>query len=138
MSRSSVRTAFGLLIAAQAAHSIEEYLGRLWEVFPPAAFVSGLVSPNREVGFIILNIALVAFGLWCFLWPVSRGWAAAPVFVSIWTVIELVNGLVHPLWSLLQGRYTAGVATAPILLVLAINLAWQSLGDRPVRGSTVR
>jgi Protein of unknown function with HXXEE motif len=135
MSHSSVRTAFGLLIAAQAVHSIEESLGRLWEVFPPAAFVSGLVSSNREAGFIGLNIALVAFGLWCFLWPVSRAWSSAPVFVSIWTVIEIVNGLGHPLWSFLQGHYTPGVATAPILLVLAINLAWQSLGGRPARGS---
>ena len=138
MSHSSVRTAFGLLIAAQMAHSIEEYAGRLWEVFPPAAFVSGLVSSNREAGFAILNVVLVAFGLWCFIWPVSRGWAAAPTLISIWTVIEIVNGLGHPLWSLLQGRYTPGVATAPILLLLAINLAWQSLGDRPARSSTVR
>ena len=136
MSHSSVRTAFGLLIAAQAAHSIEESLGRLWQVFPPAAFVSGLVSSNREAGFIVLNIGLVAFGIWCFLWPVSRDWAVAPAFVSIWTVIEIVNGLGHPLWSLLQGRYTPGVATAPILLVLALNLAWRSLGDRSERRST--
>jgi hypothetical protein len=136
MSHSSVRTAFGLLIAAQAAHSIEEYVGRLWEVFPPAAFVSGLVSSNREAGFIGLNIGLVAFGIWCYLWPVSRAWAVAPALISIWTVIEIVNGLGHPLWSLLQGRYTPGVATAPILLVLALNLAWRSLGDRSERPST--
>lgn len=135
MSPSSTKTAFGLLIAAQAAHSIEESLGRLWEVFPPAALVSGLVSSNRQVGFIALNIALVAFGIWCFLWPVSRAWPSAATYISIWTVIEIINGLTHPLWSLLQGHYTPGVATAPVLLVLAINLAWQSLGDRPTRGS---
>ena len=138
MSRSSQRTAFGLLIAAQAAHSIEEYLGRLWEVFPPAAFVSGLVSANPEAGFIALNIALVAFGLWCFLVPVSRAWPSASVFISIWTAIEIMNGLGHPLWSLLQGHYTPGVATAPLLLLLAINLAWRSSGVRPARGPSVR
>ena len=138
MSRPSPRTAFGLLIAAQAAHSIEESVGRLWEVFPPAAFVSGLVASNREVGFIALNIALVAFGFWCFLWPVSRAWASAPRFIAIWTAIEIVNGLGHPLWSLLQGHYTPGTATAPLLLLLAINLARQSLGDRPARRSSVR
>jgi len=38
---------------AQAAHSIEEYAGRLWESFPPARLVSGLVSPDLERGFII-------------------------------------------------------------------------------------
>lgn len=138
MSRPPPRIAFGLLIAAQAAHSIEEDLGRLWEVFPPAAFVSGLVSSNRETGFIALNIALVAFGLWCFLWPVWRAWPSAPAFIAIWTAIELVNGLGHPLWSLLQGHYTPGTATAPILLLLALNLARQSLGDRSARRSTVR
>lgn len=130
MSHSSARTVFGLLIAAQAAHSVEEYLGRLWEVFPPAAFASGLVSSNRQAGFVALNIALVAFGLWCFARPVSRGWPSAPRFVAIWTAIEIINGLGHPLWSLFQGHYTPGVATAPILLVLAISLAWLSLGDR--------
>ena len=136
MSRPPPKTVFGLLIAAQAAHSVEEYLGRLWEVFPPATFVSGLVSSDHEAGFVVLNIALVAFGVWCFLWPVSRGWSSASRFVMIWTMIEIINGLGHPLWSLLQGHYTPGVATAPILLVLAVTLAWQSLGARPPRRST--
>jgi len=135
MSYSSVRTVFGLLIATQAAHSLEEYLGRLWEVFPPAAFLTGLVSSNREAAFIVLNIVLVGFGVWCFLWPVSRRWPSAPRFVAIWTTVEIINGLGHPLWSLLQGRYTPGVATAPILLLLALTLVWQSLGGRSARGS---
>ena len=37
------KVAFGALIVIQAAHSMEEYVGRLWESFPPAALVSGLV-----------------------------------------------------------------------------------------------
>jgi hypothetical protein len=52
-------TTFGLLILAQAAHSIEEYAGRLWESFPPARFVSGLVSDDLRLGFLVLNVALV-------------------------------------------------------------------------------
>ena len=125
MSHSSARTVFGLLVATQAAHSIEEYFGRLWEVFPPATLVSGLVSSNRELGFIVVNIALVTFGLWCFVWPVSREWPSAPRFVAIWTTVEIINGLGHPLWSLFRARYTPGVVTAPILLLLAVSLAWQ-------------
>jgi hypothetical protein len=27
---------FGALVLAQAAHAVEEYVGRLWESFPPA------------------------------------------------------------------------------------------------------
>ena len=35
---------FGALIAAQAMHSIEEYSGRLYEVFPPARFMCGCAA----------------------------------------------------------------------------------------------
>lgn len=127
---------FLALVGAQAAHSVEEYVGRLYDVFPPARYVSGLVSPNREVGFLIVNVALVSFGLWCVFWPVRRHWPAAVALAWFWIVIELVNGIGHPLWSLLQLRYTPGVATAPLLLGLALYLAWQLRpGRRDISGT---
>jgi hypothetical protein len=55
--------AFAALIAAQAAHSVEEYLGQLYDSFPPARFVSGLVSSNLERGFVIANVLLVTSGI---------------------------------------------------------------------------
>jgi len=113
---------FGLLILTQAAHSIEEYSGRLWESFPPAYFVSGLVSTDRELGFLVLNAALVTFGTWCYLVPIRRRWPSAAGITLGWSLIELINGVGHPLWSLRQGGYTPGLATAPVLLVLAIIL----------------
>ena len=116
---------FLALVVVQAMHSIEEYFGRLYEVFPPARFVSGLISENLERGFIIFNVTLVSFGLWCFLWPVRRGWPSAAGFAWIWVGIEMVNGIGHPLWSLRELGYTPGVATAPLLLVLALYLAHQ-------------
>ncbi len=116
---------FLLLVIVQALHSLEEFAGRLYEVFPPARFVSGLVSQNLERGFIILNVALLTFGLWCFFWPIRRRWPSAALCAWIWVGIELVNGVGHPLWSLSVLRYTPGVATAPVLLVLALYLAWQ-------------
>lgn len=61
--------AFGALVLAQAAHSLEEYMGRLWESFPPARFLTGLISQDLEQGFVVINVSLVAFGVWCFLWP---------------------------------------------------------------------
>ena len=118
--------AFGLLILAQAAHSVEEYVGRLWESFPPARLLTGLFSENRERAFLALNVALVAFGFWCFIWPVRRGWPSAALFAWIWVVIELINGIGHPLWALRVGGYAPGVVTAPALLVLAIWVARES------------
>jgi Protein of unknown function with HXXEE motif len=121
MSRFTI--AFGALVVAQAAHSVEEYVGRLWENFPPAAFLTGLISSNGERGFIILNVAIVAFGLWCLIWPVRLGWRSANALAWGWVVIETINGVGHPAWTILRGRYTPGVGTAPLLLVLALYLA---------------
>lgn len=120
-----VQSAFIGLIAVQAAHSVEEYIGKLYAVFPPAIFVSGLVSENLDRGFAILNVALVSFGLSCFLFPVLRRWPSAIPICWGWTVIEIVNGVGHPFWSLRQCKYVPGTATAPLLFVVAIYLASQ-------------
>ena len=124
---------FLALISAQAAHSLEEYAGRLYDVFPPAVFVSGLLSSDRRRGFIAFNVALVAFGLFCFLGPVRRSWPSAVALAWFWVCIEVVNGVGHPLWSLYQRAYTPGFATAPLLLVLALLLA-RDLRVPPVPG----
>jgi Protein of unknown function with HXXEE motif len=116
---------FGALVLVQAAHSVEECVGRLWESFPPARFVAGLISQDLERGFAIGNVSLVAFGLWCWLWPVRRGWPSAVYLAWAWAVIEIINGIVHPLWTLREGGYTPGVATAPLLLALGVYLAIQ-------------
>ena len=120
-----MKVAFGALIVAQMAHSTEEYVGRLWESFAPARFVSGLVSSDREFGFVVLNCALVAFGVWCLLFPVRKEWPSAGGFIWVWTVVEAINGTVHIGWSVIQGGYTPGVLTAPLLLAIALYLAFQ-------------
>lgn len=122
---------FVALIGVQAVHSVEEYLGRMYELFPPARFVSGLVSQDLQRGFIIANVALVTFGLWCFIWPMRRRWRSAATIGWVWVTIELVNGVVHPLWSLFELRYTPGVVTAPVLLILALYLARQLRAELP-------
>jgi len=121
---------FAALILTQAAHSIEEYAGRLYESFPPARFVSGLFSANLRRGFLIGNAVLIAVGIWCLLYPVLRRWPSASGVITIWSVIELGNGLGHPLWSFVQGGYTPGVVTAPILLLLALLLLREKFRDR--------
>ena len=112
---------FLLLILAQAAHSVEEYVTKLYEVFAPARFVSGLVSANLGVGFVVFNAGLVGFGLWCWAFPVRSGWPAARGLAWFWVILELGNGIGHSVLALSRRGYFPGVATAPLLLVFA---AW--------------
>jgi hypothetical protein len=133
-----LQVAFGAVVMAQAAHSVEEYVGRLWETFPSARVLPGLVSEDPGRGFLVLNLLLVTFGVWCLLWPIRRGWPSAPIVAWAWVVVEMINGVGHPLWALRQGRYTPGLLTAPALLVLALNLAREvrlstGAGPSPVR-----
>jgi len=114
---------FLLLILAQAAHSVEEYFTKLYEVLAPARFVSGLISNDLALGFLVANAALVAFGLWCWAVPVRSGWAAARGLAWFWAVLELGNGLGHSVLALRQGGYFPGVGTAPLLLLFATWLA---------------
>jgi hypothetical protein len=116
---------FAALLVVQALHSVEEYCGRLWVVFQPAAFISGLISDDHRLGFIVFNLILLTFGVWCFFWPIRRGRPAPGGVVAFWVAIELINGIGHPLWTLRQRAYTPGVITAPVLLLLAISLVWQ-------------
>lgn len=117
--------AFGALVLTQAAHSVEEYVGRLWETFPPARFLTGFVSHDHAQGFLLIDAALLAFGVWCLVWPIRRDWPNAALLAWTWVTIEVINGVGHPLWSRRMGGYTPGVATAPVLLVLALYLARQ-------------
>ena len=126
---SRVQAAFGALVLAQAAHSTEESIWRLWESFPPARFVSGLVSDDLQSGFIFLNVCIVTFGAWCYIWPVRRQWPIATPILWGWIVVETINGIVHPAWSVLQGGYTPGVVTALMLAPLALYLAKQVLAS---------
>jgi hypothetical protein len=86
--------AFGALILTQAVHSTEEYLG----------------------------LAFIAFGVWAYLVPVRRQWPSAIPIIWFWAILEVINAVGHTLWSVRQGGYTPGVATAPVLLVLSIYL----------------
>ena len=113
---------FGALVLTQAAHSVEEYTGELYRSFPPARFVSGLISSNHERGFAIANIVIVVLGLWCALVPVARRWPSAWAITVIWAAVELMNGLGHLLWSAYQGGYTPGAATAPTQLIVSLLL----------------
>ena len=116
------RVAFLALIVAQAAHSIEEYVFRLFDVLAPARFVSGLFSSDLARGFAIANIALVLFGVWCYVARVRRGLPSARGLAWFWALLEVGNGISHSALAIRRGGYFPGVATAPLLLGISVYL----------------
>jgi len=119
-----IKIAFLLLVLVQALHSIEEYFGKLWEVYAPAKFITGLVSSDHEKGFIIINIALFIVGL-LILFALVRNYSFAVVPVWILTVMEIINSVGHSIWAIMERDYVPGVATAPVLFILAVYLVRQ-------------
>jgi hypothetical protein len=116
------RSAFLILILAQAAHSVEEYLFELYNVFGPARWVSGIVSADLPTGFAVVNTGVVAFGIWCYLARVRPGHVSARSWVWPWVLVEGTNGIGHPLIALGRGEYFPGVLTAPLLLATSLYL----------------
>jgi Protein of unknown function with HXXEE motif len=112
-----------VLVLIQAAHSIEEYATKLYEVFPPARFLSGLLSDDHATGFLAGNVVLVAFALFCYAVPVRSGWPAARALAWFWVLLELGNGTGHLLLAASRGGYFPGAATAPFLLFASVWLA---------------
>ncbi len=124
------KNAFLALIIVQALHSIEEYVFQLWVTFPPARFLTGLVAADLEAGFIAINASVVALGFCCYWWPVRRHWGSAAPIAWLWVAMELVNGIGHPVWSVMQRGYTPGLITSLMLLPLALLLARRLWSER--------
>ena len=124
-----VQLVFLCLILGQAAHSVEEYITRLYAVFAPARLVSSLFSANLKTGFVVANVLLVSIGLLCWLLPVRLGWRGARGVVWFWTVLELGNGFGHSFFALSRWGYFPGVITAPFLLLFAGWLAALQLSE---------
>ena len=114
----SVRSLFLALILAQAAHSVEEYVFRLYDVLAPARYVSGLFGVDRQIGFVAANFALVLFGLWCWAARVGPGRRGGRGLAWFWALLEIANGFGHIALAIVAGGYFPGLATAPLLLGL--------------------
>jgi len=127
------RSLFLTLVLAQAAHSVEEYVFRLWEVLAPARFISGLVSSNLPLGFAIANVALIAFALWCYIARVRRDHPGARAWAWFWTVLEAGNGIGHLAFAAQRGAYFPGAATAPLLILTALWLGMTLASDERPR-----
>ena len=121
---------FIVMVLVQGLHSIEEFIGKLWDSFPPARVLCSLVSDDLVTGFLIINIGLFIFGLWCWVFPVRKNYFYAQFLIWFWIVIELVNGIGHPIWTLMQRAYTPGILTSPIILIIAIVLSRKQLNKK--------
>jgi hypothetical protein len=86
------------------------------------------VSSDRELGFLLINLALGLFGLWCLVWPVLRRWQSATALMWFWIALEGVNGVGHPAWAAWSHGYQPGLITALVLLPVSVALATQLLG----------
>jgi Protein of unknown function with HXXEE motif len=129
------RRAFLWLVLAQAAHSIEEYVFELYDEFGPTRVVSGLLSDDIPTGFALGNIIIVGLGLACYVVWVRPGRSGARTCARIWAIVECINGISHPAIALARGAYFPGAATAPLLLVLSLNLLRSLAGPDKNTGS---
>ena len=118
----AVKRAFLYLIILQGIHSIEEYVGKIWQLFAPARFLCSLISEDLEHGFLVINIGLFLFGFFCYFIPVRGDYGIGTVIVWFWICLEVINGTGHIIWSVIEVGYTPGFFTAPILLYVAIRL----------------
>ena len=125
------RFLFLLLILAQAAHSIEEYVQKLYDVFVPARLVSRVFSSDPAVGFVIFNAAVVAFGLWSWAVPIRLNRSAARPLLWFWAGLECANGVGHLVLGASNGGYFPGMLTAPLLLLFGAALGLALRGAAP-------
>ena len=109
--------AFWLLGLAQAAHSIEEMVARLYDFMWVATERLGLPSMGMtattfaavNMGIIALFLALTPFVFARHPWAIGFAWLAA--------IVEIVNGMAHLTGVLIFRGYVPGAATAPLLLL---------------------
>jgi hypothetical protein len=125
------KTIFLLLVLVQGMHSIEEYVGRLWEVFAPARALCSIVSDDLETGFLIINAGLFIFGIFCWSGPVRKNHFYAISLIWFWIILELINGAGHVVWALIERSYVPGILTAPFLFIIAFSLSRQLLRFEP-------
>ena len=122
----SIARCFLLLVGLQAAHSLEEFGFGLYELLPyfrPFGAAAGTV-------FAVGNTAVVALGVWCHRTRIRPWRPSAAAWAWGWCVVELANGIGHPTWTLLAGRYIPGTVTAPLLLLTSVYLMSRLVSSR--------
>jgi hypothetical protein len=113
------------LAVSQAAHSVEEYVFRLFEVLAPTRYLIGLLTDNLSLGFAIVNAMVVAFMFWTWFFRVRPESPHSAAWIWGWSILQLGNGIGHILLAIDAGGYFPGVLTAPFLLTFSLALIWR-------------
>jgi hypothetical protein len=125
---------FWLLGIAQAAHSIEETLTRLYDFFWVATGrlheIVPTIAQTRMTPrtFALLNLSLIAILLGSV--PFVR--ARKPLALGLAGIaggIEVVNGIGHTAGAIWFRGYVPGVATAPFLIVTGVLVLRELIRD---------
>lgn len=95
------------------------------DLLPYINWIDRLRPHGALVFFVVANTLFVLFGAWCYLARIKPKAPNAGSFVMFWAIIETLNGILHPTWTLTAGTYIPGTGTAPLLLVTALALLWR-------------
>lgn len=132
-----LKRAFLMLIVLQAAHSIEEYVFKFYEVFAPARLINNLLPGFSRPGFIAFNVLLVCLGLFCYIYWIRPAKPRARVAIWFWIVIESYNAIAHTVWMIVGAGYNPGLISALLFFPLTGYLAYGMrhtmivVGNRP-------
>jgi hypothetical protein len=128
-----VERRFWLLGLAQAAHSIEEMISRLYDFMWTATERLGLPRMGMTpTTFAVTNMVIIAFllGVVPFV-SQRRPWARAIAWTA--AIVEVLNGCGHLAGALIFRGYVPGAATAPLLIAggvaLLLALRGRSAGE---------
>ena len=79
------------LAFSQAAHSIEEFYFRLYDVLAFTRYFVGLISRNLAVGFAVANTLVVAFIFWTYFRRVRPATGTATAWIWGWSLLETAS-----------------------------------------------
>lgn len=112
---------FGIAVAVQTLHFMEEAVTGFHERFP-ALF--GLPEIPLSV---FLGFNLIWIGIWIASVPGVREGRAAGFFAAWFLAIAgMLNGIGHPLMALVDGGYFPGLVTSPLIGMAGLCL-WRRL-----------
>jgi hypothetical protein len=117
-----ISLAFLLLIIQQAIHSVEEFIFRFYERFPPMKIIYQDAPHLAKPAFLISNALLFLAGLFCFFYWVRPVKERARIVVWVWIALETVNVIAHFIWAILIRGYNPGLVTVILFVPVLIYL----------------